>query len=403
MTSFPFFIAKRYLVSKKSTNVINWISGISVFGITIGTMAMIIILAVFSGLDTLIKSMFSSFNPEIEITAAAGKRFEPSEHLLDLLTNHKDIAAFSKVLEDNALVKYDRKEMLVLIKGVDHHYSRVSGMDTSIMDGEFILNNQNEMFAIIGKGVAINLSIGLNFIAPLICYYPKSDINIHQIDRSINREIIFPSAIFELHNEIDYQYVLVPIEFTQSLFDEFVNISAIEIKTKTPNQLNSIINNLQQELGEDFLVKDRMEQQELLFKTVQSEKLISFLILAFVVLIATFNIIGSLTMLIIDKKNDVRSLMNLGASLGDIRKIFLFEGWLISLVGMLAGTLMGLIVCFLQDTLGLVPLGAQGDFLVQYYPVEVRWEDVTKTMLSVGFIGFIAAWFPVRILTKRYL
>ncbi len=400
---FPFYIARRYLISKKSTNVINWISGISIFGITIGTMAMIIILAVFSGLEGLIQSMFSAFNPEIKLTAAQGKRFSLSEEEVQSLRNHPGIAHFSFTLEDNALVRYDRKEILVHVKGVDEQYREVSGLDTMLYQGDFVLRDEKEEFAVVGKGVAMNVSMGLNFITPLVIYYPKNEVNQWSLDRSINREIIYPSGLFELQNEIDYQYVVVPMSFARRLFEEEERLSAIEIKTKPDWATADVMEDLRESWGSEWVFKDRFQQQELLYKTVQSEKLISFIILAFVVFIATFNIIGSLTMLIIDKKRDVQSLLHLGADYSSIRKIFLYEGWLISLVGMLTGTLLGLLICYLQDRFGLVALSGQGGFIVDYYPVKVEWLDVLATMLTVSFIGFLAAWFPVRFLTRRYL
>ncbi len=400
---FPFYIARRYLVSKKSTNVINWISGISIFGITIGTMAMIIILAVFSGLEGLIQSMFSAFNPEIKLTAAQGKRFSLSEEEVQSLRNHPGIAHFSYTLEDNALVRYDRKEILVHVKGVDEQFREVSGLDTMLYQGDFVLRDEKEEYAVVGKGVAMNVSMGLNFITPLVIYYPKNEVNQWSLDRSINREIIYPSGLFELQNEIDYQYVVVPMSFARRLFEDEERLSAIEIKTKPDWATADVMQDLRESWGSEWVFKDRFQQQELLYKTVQSEKLISFIILAFVVFIATFNIIGSLTMLIIDKKRDVQSLLHLGADYSSIRKIFLIEGWLISLVGMLTGTLLGLLICYLQDRFGLVALSGQGGFIVDYYPVKVEWLDVLATMLTVSFIGFLAAWFPVRFLTRRYL
>ncbi len=400
---FPFYIARRYLVSKKSTNVINWISGISIFGITIGTMAMIIILAVFSGLEGLIQSMFSAFNPEIKLTAAQGKRFSLSEEEVQSLRNHPGIAHFSYTLEDNALVRYDRKEILVHVKGVDEQFREVSGLDTMLYQGDFVLRDEKEEYAVVGKGVAMNVSMGLNFITPLVIYYPKNEVNQWSLDRSINREIIYPSGLFELQNEIDYQYVVVPMSFARRLFEDEERLSAIEIKTKPDWATADVMQDLRESWGSEWVFKDRFQQQELLYKTVQSEKLISFIILAFVVFIATFNIIGSLTMLIIDKKRDVQSLLHLGADYSSIRKIFLIEGWLISLVGMLTGTLLGLLICYLQDRFGLVALSGQGGFIVDYYPVKVEWLDVLATMLTVSVIGFLAAWFPVRFLTRRYL
>lgn len=403
MSGFPFFIAKRYLISKKSSNVIHWISWISVAGVSIGTMAMLIVLAVFSGLNQLVEDLFSGFNAELEITVAEGKFFLPDQGLIQILDEQEGIANYVKILEDNALVKYNDAEVICNIKAVDTNYTAINPIEDHISDGKFVLKKGMEYFAVPGHGVAMNLEIGLNFIDPLILYYPKKNINTINPESSIQRKLIYPSGFFEIQNNIDFSYILVDLKFGRDLFGEPEQVSSIEILTDKKLSVDVIKNELESKLGSGFIVKDRLEQESTIFKTMQSEKFISFLILAFIILIASFNIIGSLTMLILDKKKDVATLRELGAEWKDIRKIFLLEGWMISILGAFIGIAAGLLVCLLQDTVGIIPLQGDGNFIIDYYPVEVEIVDLLKVGGIVLFIGFLAAWYPVKILINRLI
>lgn len=403
MSGFPFFIAKRYLISKKSSNVIHWISWISVAGVSIGTMAMLIVLAVFSGLNQLVEDLFSGFNAELEITVAEGKFFLPDQGLIQILDEQEGIANYVKILEDNALVKYNDAEVICNIKAVDTNYTVINPIEAHISDGKFVLKKGMEYFAVPGHGVAMNLEMGLNFIDPLILYYPKKNINTINPESSIQRKLIYPSGFFEIQNNIDFSYILVDLDFGRELFDEPEQVSSIEILTDKKLSVYAIKSELQSKLGSGFIVKDRLEQESTIFKTMQSEKFISFLILAFIILIASFNIIGSLTMLIIDKKKDVATLRELGAEWKDIRKIFLLEGWMISILGAFIGIAVGLLVCLLQDTVGIIPLQGDGNFIIDYYPVKVEIVDLLKVGGIVLFIGFLAAWYPVKILINRLI
>lgn len=403
MAGFPFFIAKRYLISRKSSNVIHWISRISILGVAIGTMSMVIVLAVFSGLNQLVQDLFSGFNPELKITAQEGKHFAPTAEMLSKLDKYPGVAMYSQVLEDNALVKYDDAELICRVKAVDTSYPKINGIAERITDGNFTLTQGQENFAVLGRGIAMNLEVGLNFIDPLILYYPQKSINPLHPESSVKRQLIYPSGIFEIQNEIDFQYILVDIKVGRDLFGEPEKISALELKLHDDEDVSSVQEDLKKLVGDEFRVQSRLEQEDTLFKTMQSEKFISLLILAFIILIASFNIIGSLTMLILDKKKDVNTLRSLGAEWKDIRKIFVLEGWMISITGAALGLAAGLLVCFLQDTVGIIPLQGDGNFIIDYYPVKVEWSDLMMVSGVVLFIGFLASWYPVKILINRLI
>ena len=404
MSRFSLYIAQRYLFSKKSTNVINIISGISVFGVTISTLALVVILSVFNGLDTLIKSLFSTFDPDFKITLAEGKSFSPNTQKLNLIKELDGIAVFSEIIEDNALLRYGEKEFVATIKGVSNNFSSLTGIDSMIIDGEFKLENKNHMFAVVGYGIASTLSIGLTFIEPLVVYAPrKTSSNNINLQNATKREVIYPSGIFSVQQEIDNKFIIVPLQFARNLFEYKENITAIEIATNPGIKVNELQGEIEDILGDKYIIKNRYQQQEMMYKTIKSEKLIGFFILLFIIFIASFNIIGSLTMLIIDKKKDINTLLSLGADYSSIRQIFLLEGWLISIVGALLGIILGIAFCVLQQQFGLISLQGNGSFIVDSYPVEIHMSDLLYIFSAVITIGFIAAWYPVRYITQRYL
>ena len=404
MPNFPFYIARRYLFSKKSTNVINIISGISVFGVTISTLSLVVILSVFNGLDGLIKSLFSSFDPDIKITLNEGKTFNTDTKQFNQIKKLEGIAVYSEVIEENALLRYGDKEFVATVKGVDGSFSLMTGIDSMMIDGGFTLKKKDKMFAVVGYGIASALSLGLNFIEPIIIYVPKmtGKTNIN-IQNATNRKIIYPSGIFSIQQEIDSKYIIVPIEFARSLFEYSSKITSFEISLKPDVNAKAVQARISSILGDKFNVRNRFQQQEIMYKTIKSEKLIGFLILLFIILIASFNIIGSLTMLIIDKKKDIETLLSMGADFPTIRKIFLIEGWLISVTGAILGLILGIAFCLLQQKFGLIALQGNGSFIVDSYPVEIYYSDLFFIFFSVISIGFLAAWYPVRYITQRYL
>jgi lipoprotein-releasing system permease protein len=398
------YIAKRYLFAKKSRNAINIISAVSVAGVTVGTMALIIILSVFNGLETMVRAIFNTVDPDIKITAAEGKTFIADTLSLKLLANVEGISCYSLSLEENALLKYGEKQCIATIKGIDDSYAMVTNIDSSMFDGEFILrSNKGRLFAIPGAGVANYLGLRVNFIAPLNIYVPRrSGSTSLNAENSFNKKYIFPSGIFQVEKEYDSKYVYVPIEFARELTEIEEGVSSIEIKFTGRADPRIVQKNIVKIFGKGFIVQNRYEQQEIFYKVMRSERLAIFFILTLILIIASFNIIGSLTMLIIEKERDIEILKSLGAENNLIRKIFIFEGWMISIIGAVAGIILGFFICWLQQTYGLVKLQSNS-LIMDTYPVVMKFKDFVVVSGTVLLIGYWAAWYPVRFLTKKFL
>lgn len=398
------YIAKRYLFAKKSRNAINIISAVSVAGVAVGTMALIIVLSVFNGLETMVNAIFNTFDPDIKISAAAGKTFIADTSRLKLLANVDGLSCYSLTIEENALLRYGDRQFIATIKGVDDNYAMVTNIDSSMWDGSFTLRSDNgRPFAIPGIGVAQYLGIRINFITPLNLYVPKrsGDIKLSAED-AFNRKFIFPSGIFEVEKEYDSKYVYVPIEFARELIDLKEGVSSIEVKFSEQADPRAVQKSIVKIFNKGFVVQNRYEQQELFYKVMRSERLAIFFILTLILIIASFNIIGSLTMLIIEKKRDIDILKSLGADKNLIRKIFIFEGWLISIIGAFAGIILGFIICWLQQKFGLVKLHSES-LIMDAYPVVMKIKDFIIVPATVLLIGYWAAWYPVRYLTKKFL
>jgi len=399
-----FYIAKRYLFAKKSRNAINIISGVSVFGVAVGTIALIVVLSVFNGFDDLIKSLYSSFDPEIKITPAEGKTFVPHSASFDTLRQLEGVIFFSEVLEENALLRYGEKQYIATVKGIDEQFSDVTGIDTMIVEGEFSLYKKNRPYAIVGQGIAYYLGMGLNFITPINIYSLKRTGNISvNPEQAINRKYIFPSGVFSIEQEYNTKYILVPIQFARELLQYTDEVSALELRLDPEADPVAVQDRIQSLLGDNYVIQNRNEQNELFYKIMKSEKWAIFFILTFILIVASFNIIGSLTMLILDKKKDIETLRSMGASDGLIKRIFVTEGWLISFSGALIGLLIGSLISWLQAKYGLIKLCGSGSFIIDAYPVVYQFTDVIKVLLTVMFIGFIAAWYPVRFTSKRFI
>lgn len=398
------YIARRYLFAKKSRNAINVISSISVAGVTVGTMALIIVLSVFNGLETLVRSIFNTFDPDLKITPATGKTFIPEDSRLKLLSEADGIACYALCLEENALLRYDERQYIATIKGVDENYPDVSGIDSSMWDGEFILRSElGRPYAIPGIGIANYLGMRVNFITPLNIYVPRrtagTDMN---PENAFVRNFIFPSGIYQVEQEFDSKYVFLPIDFTRELLEYDKEVSSIEIRFGPGASESSVQKEVKGIFGEGFIVQNKYEQQEIFYKVMRSERLAIFFILTLILIIASFSIIGSLTMLIIEKERDIEILRSLGADNDLIRKIFIFEGWLIAIIGAIAGIFLGFVVCYIQQRFGIVRL--RGDSLIMdAYPVVLRFRDFIIVPATVLLIGYWAAWYPVRYLTKKYL
>jgi len=403
--NFPLYIARRYLFGKKSQNAINIISLISVLGVATGTMALVVVLSVFNGFDKVVQSLFNSFDPDLKITLAEGKTFVPDQDLFAQIRTTEGVTALSEVLEENALLMYGEKQYIATVKGVDDEFIDVSGLDSMVYDGSMKLHDANRAYAVIGQGVAYNLQVGLNFINPLFVYFPKrlGSVNLSNPDDAFKRKFIYPSGIFSIEQEFDSKYIIVPIDFIRELLDYSREVTAVEIKIADPELIPAAEKRIEEILGPEFSVKNRQEQNELFYRIMKTEKWAIFLILTFIVIVASFNIIGSLSMLIIDKKSDILTLRNMGANNKQIGQVFLIEGWMISIIGSFIGLVTGTLICWIQIRYELLKLTGSGTFVIDAYPVDLQLPDLLLIWVTVLLIGFLAARYPVRQINKKYL
>lgn len=390
----PFFIARRYLFAKKSHNVINIISTISAIGMAIGTAALIIILSVYNGFDSLVRSSLGNIEPDILITPAKGKVFVPKGAAFDWAYDQKSVGTMCSVLQDNVFINYGGRQGVAIAKGVDLVYEEESPLRDKMLDGTFSLHRGDVPEAIVGQGLAYRMGINPRFLASIDIFYPDRNKNISLSNpaSSINFINVYPSGIFSVNQEVDNSLIILPLERMRDLLGYNDEVSAIEIRMAKgcgAKELNSLISGLQERLGNNYLVKDRFRQNEPLYKMMKYEKAAIYLILLFVIIIIAFNIFGSLSMLIIEKKNDIETLRSLGAENSMIRRTFITEGWLISLSGLLAGIIVGVGFALAQQYFGFVKM--PGNFLVTSYPIIVEWMDIVLSSLCIAFIGWLIA------------
>lgn len=405
--NFPFFIARRYLFSKKSHNAINIISMVSVCGVVVATIALMCALSVYNGFNDLVATLFGAFDPQLKITPRTEKVFDPTSASMQQVQALPDVAVFSEVLQDNAMVEYGDRQTIAVVKGVSDNFGQLTQIDSILLDGTFVLYDDVVNYATLGVGLASSLGAGAAFVTPLQLYVPKRNekINMANPAASSNLEQAQIAAVFCLNQPVyDENYMIVPLSLARALFDYETEVSSVELKLKEGADVNQVKVKITELLGPDFLVQDQYEQQEASFKMMQVEKWITFLILCFILAIALFNVVGSLSMLMIEKQADVRTLRSMGASDKLISRIFLFEGWMISGFGALIGIVLGLVLCLLQQELGLLKLGdTAGAFIIDAYPVRVAGVDIITVFLTVLSIGLIAAWYPVHYLGKKWL
>lgn len=402
----PFYIARRYLFSKKSHNAINIISMICVCGVVVATIALVCALSVYNGFNDLVAGMFSSFDPELKITPRTGKVFDPTTSDMQKIRELPDIAFFSETLQDNALIRYHDRQDVAVVKGVDGAYQHLTMMDSALIDGNFTLQDEVADYALLGVGLSSKLGARPGFASPLELYVPKRNVkvNLSNPSSSFNWKYAYTGGVFMINQQVyDEGYMIVPLSLARELFHYDKEVSAIELKLTEKADLSSVKKQIKSILGNEFIIRDRFEQQEASFKMMQIEKWMTFLILCFILAIALFNVVGSLSMLMIEKQDDVRTLRNMGASDSLIRRIFLFEGWMISGFGALIGIVIGLVLCLLQQSFGLIKLGqTAGAFIIDAYPVRVIFTDILVAFVTVAAIGFMAAWYPVHYLGKKW-
>lgn len=407
--NFPFYIARRYLFSKKSTHVINIISGISVIGVAVATMALVVTLSVFNGFHDLVASLLTSFDPQIEVVPAKGKTAPADDPILTKIRNLPQVDVATESVEDQALAIYKGRQAMVKVKGVEDNFSELSHINDILYgDGEFSLHAANLQFGVVGIRLAEDMGMTADWDGQLKIYAPKREGQLDMMNPTegfVEDSLISPGVVFSVKQaRYDRDYVLTSIAFARNLFGQQGMLSQLEIRLKPGSNLDAVKAEMQEIAGDKYRVLDRMEQQADTFKIMKIEKFIAYIFLTFILAVACFNIIGSLSMLIIDKKNDVITLRNMGASDKQIVRIFLFEGRMISAIGAVLGILIGLLLCWLQQVYGLVSLGSSsGSFIVDAYPVSVHPEDIVVVFITVLAVGFISVWYPVRYFAKRLI
>lgn len=401
--NFPFFIARRYVFSKKSTNAINVISAISVVGVAVGTMALVIVLSVFNGFHDLVASFFTNFDPQIELVPTQGKTAPADDPLLDQIRKMPEVSVHTDVLEDQGLAVYGDRQQMVTVMGVDDNFTQLTNIgDILYGDGEFSLQAANLFYAIPGIRLAQDMGLGARFEGYLKLYAPVRRGQITDLedpsDGFVVDSLISPGVVFAVNQaKYDRDHVICSIGFARRLFDQDGMLSSLQIRLKPGSDLGAVKKQMREIVGSKYRVLDRFEQQSDTFNIMQIEKVLAYVFLTFILMVACFNIISSLSMLIIDKKADAATLRNLGATDKQIRSIFLFEGRIISAIGAVVGILLGLLLCWLQQEFGLVHMGdSAGSFVVNAYPVSVHYDDVAIVFVTVLLIGWGAAWIPTR-------
>ena len=398
------FIAKRYLFAKKSHNVINIISAISAIGMAVGTAALIIILSIYNGFDSLIRSMMSNVEPDLLIIPATGKVFVPGGETYDWIYEQDAVKNMCTVLQEQVFINYDGQQGLALVKGVDWIYEEESPIRDHVYDGQFKLHRGDVPLAAVGASMAYKMGINPRFLSPIEIYFPSRTRRISTSNpaASIEAVKVWPSCTFSINSDIDSKLMIIPIEVMRELLEYEDEVSAVEIRVAdslSHKDIDILQKEIAEKLGPDFMVKNRFQQNESLYKMMKYEKAAIYMILIFVIIIIAFNIFGSLSMLLIEKKDDIRTLQSLGAREKLIRRIFVLEGWMISLLGLGAGLVIGVGFALLQQHFGFIKM--PGAFMVQAYPIILSWTDILLTIAGVSIIGYLIALLPVHIYRRR--
>ena len=400
--NFPLYIARRYLFSKKSTNAINVISVISVIGVAVATMALVIVLSVFNGFHDLVATFFTNFDPQLEVVPTQGKTAPSDDPLLAKMKALPEVDVATESVEDQALAIYQDHQAMVIVKGVDDNFDQLTHIkDILFGDGTYSLHAGNLQYGIMGIRLAAALGTGARFGDYLRIYAPQKEGQFDATNPSeafVVDSLLSPGVVFSVNqSKYDKNYIIAPIAFARNLFGQQGRLSSLEFRLKDGSDLDAVKKEMQEIGGAKYKVMDRFEQQADTFKIMQIEKYIAYIFLTFILIVACFNIIGSLSMLIIDKKEDVVTLRNLGANDRQVSQIFLFEGRLISAFGAIIGIGLGLLLCWLQQQYGLVSLGSSsGSFVINAYPVSVHYDDVALIFLTVIAVGWVAVWYPVK-------
>ena len=404
----PLHIAKRYLFSKKSHNAINIISAISVCGVALATLALVCTLSVFNGFHDLIASFFTHFDPDLKVEAIKGKTFTPDSTQLIAIESIPGMEVVSSTLEDNAMAKYKDQQTMVTIKGVDDNFQALTHIDEILYGNpEFKLYDAVVDYGIMGQQLMYILNTGVQPYDPIEVYAPRkgTKVNMSNPLANFHRELLYsPGSVFNI-NDSRYasSYIITSMDYARRLFDYTDEVSALELRLSPEADVQEVKHAICSIVGEGFTVKDRYEQQEATFKVVKIEKFISYLFLCFILMVACFNIISSVSMLILDKRDNANTLRSLGAPDGMVARIFIYEGNLIALIGAIVGLVLGIVLCLLQQHFGLIGLGGDGQFVVSAYPVRVKFTDIVLVFFSVVVVSAISVWLPIRLVNKYFM
>lgn len=392
------FIARRYLFSKNNPNAINIISGISVLGFTVGAMALVTVMSVFNGFESLVQSLYTAFDPDLKVEARLGKVFHPDSIPYTELRQLDCVSEVARVLEENVVLRYDEKQAIATMKGVSEEFVNVTQLDSMVFEGQLLLQSGDQNFAVAGLGVASRLGLSTyNDFVRLAIYMPRRGTGFTlNPEQALNTTFVRPSGVFSIDDDINNKYVLVPLRLAQELMEYKDEISSLEIALKPgfdPEEAKLAVETL---LGEKYSVKNREEQEATLYRVFRYEKWATAMIMVFILVLLTFTVVSSLSMLVMEKRKDISTLRSMGAGDSLIRGIFIREGMMIALSGGLVGLGLGFTLCWLQTTYGLIGFGGLGTFIINAYPVEMKWPDFVFIFLFILILGFITSWFPAR-------
>jgi lipoprotein-releasing system permease protein len=398
-------IAKKYLFSKKSYSIINIISAISVLGVAVGTMALIVVLSVFNGFEDVILKLYNNFYSDFKIESSVGKTININDFPYSELKESEDILSITQVVEELALARYGDNQHLITLKGVSEEYLLSGNIDSIIIIGEAILKRNNNNYGIFGIGVAYYLGININdYVKNITIYAPKRKSKASLAQQDFISDNVLASGVFSVQQEFDENYVIVPIEVAKNLYEYNNEISSVEIICKKNINIKKTKKFIEEIIDNKYIVKDKFQQQEFIYKILKSEKLAIFLILSFILIVATFNVIGILSMIILEKKQDISILSAIGAPLTFLRKLFIAEGMMIVSLGAIIGLILGVILCILQQKYGLISIGnGDGGFIIQYYPVKIKISDILIILSTVGIIGLLSAIIPSRKINEKFI
>lgn len=392
-------IARRYLFSRKNPNAINIISGISVLGFAVGAMSMVTVMSVFNGFESLVQSLYTAFDPDIKVESKYGKVFQLDSIPLEKIKQIEGVKQVAFALEENVVLRYDERQAIATMKGVSEEYHEVTRLDSLVFEGELLLQSGDQNYAVCGLGVASRLGLSaFNVYTPLVIYMPKRGVStqITNPEQALNQVMLKPSGVFSIDDDINNKYVLVPLRLARSLMDYEQEVSALEIAANSEAQVEKVKKQIAELLGDGYTVKNRQEQEEALYKVFRYEKWATALILVFILVLLTFTVISSLSMLVMEKRKDIITLGSLGAQDGLIRSIFIREGLMIAMGGGIIGLALGFVICWVQQTYGIIGFGGMGTFIVNAYPVEMKWGDFAFIFLFILVLGMVTSWFPAR-------